>query len=321
MSSLEWLPSAQRLPAPPGVDGGAQDPRYPRRLVLHTTEGAGTVEDLARYYQQSTFWPNLTADVSGRVLAQHIPFSRAGRALTNAAGGEETNRAGAVQVEIIGWSADAPRRPASMVMPLLSDAQVDWLGGQLAPLFDMLPIARRALSFAPYPASYGLHNGVRMSGQQWREFSGVCGHQHVPENDHGDPGAFDVARFLEATKTSGHAPPSSGGPMDWHAPITKPVADADRDDPHAQGYWCVNTKGEVFAFGAAQYHGGHGSWMKNGKPIPKQEPGAKQVILNGPCAGLAPTPSGEGYWLLTEKGSIYTFGDAAYLEAPADRNT
>jgi hypothetical protein len=35
-----------------------------------------------------------------------------------------------------------------------------------------------------------------MSGAQWQGFSGVCGHMHVPENDHGDPGAIDFPRII-----------------------------------------------------------------------------------------------------------------------------
>ncbi len=48
-----------------------------------------------------------------------------------------------------------------------------------------------------YPASYGSGNGVRMSFSQWNSFKGVCGHQHVSENLHGDPGALGFDRILE----------------------------------------------------------------------------------------------------------------------------
>jgi hypothetical protein len=36
-----------------------------------------------------------------------------------------------------------------------------------------------------------------MSGKAWNAFKGVCGHSHVPENLHGDPGALDFANLIE----------------------------------------------------------------------------------------------------------------------------
>ena len=34
--------------------------------------------------------------------------------------------------------------------------------------------------------------------------------------------------------------------------------------------------------------------------------------LNAPIVGLAPTPSGRGYWLAASDGGIFTFGDAGF---------
>jgi hypothetical protein len=35
-----------------------------------------------------------------------------------------------------------------------------------------------------------------MTYDEWLTFEGLCGHQHVCENDHGDPGALDIARLI-----------------------------------------------------------------------------------------------------------------------------
>jgi hypothetical protein len=35
-----------------------------------------------------------------------------------------------------------------------------------------------------------------MSAAEWDTFTGWCGHQHIPENDHTDPGALPIARLL-----------------------------------------------------------------------------------------------------------------------------
>jgi hypothetical protein len=36
----------------------------------------------------------------------------------------------------------------------------------------------------------------RMSSNEWMAFNGWCGHQHVPENDHWDPGRINIGRLL-----------------------------------------------------------------------------------------------------------------------------
>jgi hypothetical protein len=35
-----------------------------------------------------------------------------------------------------------------------------------------------------------------MTNAQWNSFKGVCGHMHVPENGHGDPGAIDIESIM-----------------------------------------------------------------------------------------------------------------------------
>jgi hypothetical protein len=39
-----------------------------------------------------------------------------------------------------------------------------------------------------------------MTFSQWQAFKGWCGHQHVPENDHGDPGSMDFPRVIVLAK-------------------------------------------------------------------------------------------------------------------------
>ena len=36
--------------------------------------------------------------------------------------------------------------------------------------------------------------------REWKAFKGVCGHMHVPENDHGDPGAIDFSAIVKYAK-------------------------------------------------------------------------------------------------------------------------
>jgi hypothetical protein len=47
--------------------------------------------------------------------------------------------------------------------------------------------------------SYGQANSgsFRMSNADWDNYNGVCGHQHVPESDHWDPGGLNWSALME----------------------------------------------------------------------------------------------------------------------------
>jgi hypothetical protein len=36
------------------------------------------------------------------------------------------------------------------------------------------------------------------------------------------------------------------------------------------------------------------------------------MVLNKPVVGMAPTPTGNGYWLVASDGGIFSFGDAVF---------
>lgn len=53
------------------------------------------------------------------------------------------------------------------------------------------------MSWPAYPGSYGTGAAQRLSGSAWQTYRGVCGHMHVPENSHGDPGNIPIGSILE----------------------------------------------------------------------------------------------------------------------------
>jgi len=57
----------------------------------------------------------------------------------------------------------------------------------------------------------------------------------------------------------------------------------------------VAADGGVFTFGDAGFYGSMGG---------------KQ--LNKPVSGIAPTPDGQGYWLVAQDGGVFSFGDTLY---------
>lgn len=231
--TTDWLPGILRLEAT--EDGGAQDTSYPPRLVLHTTEGGGTVESLAAYYHHSTFWPHFTADIKAHQLAQHIPLTRGGRALSHT-DATQTNDGHCIQVEIIGFANESPQ---------WADADVRWLGQALSPVLEALGINRSGPAFVAGGA--GLSAPQRMSEATWRAFNGVCGHQHVPENDHYDPGAFKLAVFL-----TGAAPAAPTTEPDMHIALTSPIV--SYLSLPGQGAWLLLEDGGVITL-AGQFHG------------------------------------------------------------------
>lgn len=174
-------------------------------LCWHSTEGTSLPS-----YDGGSMAPNFTAvpDFTAKRLVwyQHFDFDVSSRALRNLSGGVETNTLNVCQVEIVGTCDPTTHAKwtRSGVQHLYMAELPDWAIRDLAAFAKWanashgVPLSS-GLTFKAYPSSYG-GNGVRMTGAQWNNFTGHCGHQHVPENDHGDPGAFPMAAILAAAK-------------------------------------------------------------------------------------------------------------------------
>ncbi|WP_196217856.1 hypothetical protein [Streptomyces blattellae] len=173
-------------------------------VVWHTTEG----RSLPAYGGGSSA-PTFTAvpDFAAKKLKwfQHFDFDTSARALVNKAGGVETNTLNAVQVEIVGTCDPATHKKWGNTPHLYTPELPAWAVRDLAAFAKWaheqhrVPLTSK-VTFKAYPGSYGTGNGVRMSNTKWQSFTGHCGHQHVPENLHGDPGAFPMAAILNAAK-------------------------------------------------------------------------------------------------------------------------
>jgi hypothetical protein len=70
----------------------------------------------------------------------------------------------------------------------------------------------------------------------------------------------------------------------------------------------LGSDGGIFTFGDAGYFGSIQEIVNNllGPGYPSS------AWLSAPIVGLAPTPTGLGYWLVASDGGMFTFGDAAY---------
>jgi len=62
----------------------------------------------------------------------------------------------------------------------------------------------------------------------------------------------------------------------------------------------VASDGGIFAFGDAAFFGSTGN-----------------LRLNRPIVDLAPSPDGDGYWMVASDGGVFAFGGAAFYGSPA----
>jgi len=177
-------------------------------VTLHTTEGTDWPS-----YEGGATAPNYTGlpplgEARGKWRG-HFPDEKSSRALRNAAGGVNTNTLNTVQIELIGtcdprnakrWGGTSNTRVAGRDYVFWPDAdkrQLHWVGRILADFHKRHGFRlRTGVVFKPYPASYGVNNGVRLPFAGWSNYVGVLGHQHVPENSHGDPGNIDIQEIL-----------------------------------------------------------------------------------------------------------------------------
>ena len=182
------------------------DPMQVNVVVLHTTEGRTLPT-----YSGGALAPNLTAvpDLTAKKLRwyQHFDIETSSRALANLRGGVETNTLNVCQVELVGTcdpAMHAKWKTAGKAHIFWPDAP-DWALQQVARFLSWMheehgvPLSGPS-AWPAYPSSYGSRHGQRMSGKKWEAFKGVCGHMHVPENEHGDPGAIDFSRLVKYAK-------------------------------------------------------------------------------------------------------------------------
>ncbi|MEU3281570.1 N-acetylmuramoyl-L-alanine amidase [Streptomyces antibioticus] len=216
-------------------------------VVLHTTEGRSLPD-----YGGGASAPNLTAvpDFAAKKLRwfQHFDIDVSSRALVNLRGGVETNTLNVVQVELVGTCDPGTHQKWGSTPHIYWPEAPDWALHDVADFLRWthdehgVPLVGPA-KWPPYPTSYANGGHQRMSYAEWNAFRGVCGHMHVPENTHGDPGAIDFTRLLQIAKTDPEpAPPVT-------EPTTKPkvslahiIAAARKDPAATQGHTTHKTE-------------------------------------------------------------------------------
>lgn len=165
-----WHPGATRVQVQGGI---GKYLHVPAKLVWHTTEGSS----LPSY---SGSHPHFTLNPKTGQLWQHISIASGAMALLHPTGTVETNRAHAIQVELIGRAAETGGWPASYYERIAKLAR--WIEAHGGVRRDC------TVGFSNTPH--------RLTDQGWLSYSGHLGHQHVPHNTHWDPGSFRIQEVL-----------------------------------------------------------------------------------------------------------------------------
>jgi hypothetical protein len=183
-TKLEWLPAAIRAPHPrPFAWTETTNPKG----CLHTTETSGRAG-----YQGWTVMPHaevLPTPGKGVEVKQFLPFSQASFALRHERA-QPTNGDYVFQFELVGT---CDRSGPGYFWPQADDAVLlDLYRKVIKPLDQAFLVPFKALEFRRYPDLAGTN---RLSDSAFDTYTGWLGHQHVPQNSHGDPGAFPWARL------------------------------------------------------------------------------------------------------------------------------
>jgi murein L,D-transpeptidase YcbB/YkuD len=114
----------------------------------------------------------------------------------------------AIQVEIIGFARDSHSWPGSTYAALAKLAR--WIEANAG-------VARQSSVSFRQEGAAGPNAPQRLSMAEWLVYSGHLGHQHVPGNDHWDPGLFNIVTILGPNAKAGVGGKIStkAGPCDW----------------------------------------------------------------------------------------------------------
>jgi hypothetical protein len=194
-----WLPGFDRVKSSHGT-GGSMVENAPRRWTGHSTQGISRDPwgQAAAHPTPPHCWvcpPSHPFAPKARI--QIVPLNRSAFALKHNPGDPETNKQGAIQVEIEGFSQNFDGLPDSDPFEI-TQADMDWIAD-----YVVKPMCE-ATGVKP---SITWNSNSRMSWNQWRAFNGLHTHRNVPGNTHTDM-PIDLA-YISArlTGSSGSVPP------------------------------------------------------------------------------------------------------------------
>jgi hypothetical protein len=220
----------------------------PFKGILHTTEGPTAAGAIAAF-RSSGSWPHFLVDYAGNVW-QFVNTNQGARALQNLPGGVQTNLDSAIQIEIVGFASQPNGHPTAQIEALKS--LMRWI--------EQTSGVKPKGPGRAFASGYG-QNSLRFSGPQWDSFDGWCGHCHVPENDHWDPGAININNLLPVTEVK----PMYDPPL-----VLEPIAASLEFNG---GTYLAASSGAFYAFGAPAIRGPNGQPYFVGRKVAELYPG------------------------------------------------
>ena len=165
---------------------GGQYVGGPFRGVLHSTEGDSVGGAIASF-QSDGYWPHFTVTSEKGIFEvyQHLdPLTEAACALEHRPGTCQTNNQSAVQIECVGHAATSGSWPVFYLKGLA--ALMRWIEKTTG----VHPISTVQWS------ATDVGDSIRLSESEWLAYAGWCGHQHVVNQEHWDPGGVNIAALL-----------------------------------------------------------------------------------------------------------------------------
>lgn len=181
---------------------GGRMVRSANKIVLHTTEG----EDfwsMDRVLRGKSAEPHFLfgRDPHGNFhIVQYIPLNQGSRALEHPSGTMETNNAGAIQIELVGYAVNPlARRPDGKRRVDFDEAFYEHLSRLI------LMIQNRVAVPAKRPRMFLVHSH-RYSQRGWLDASGIVGHGHAASqpSGHWDPGRIRGRHLVKLVKADKH---------------------------------------------------------------------------------------------------------------------
>lgn len=208
MTSEIWLPGFDRVKNARS-SGGTMVDGAPPRWTGHSTEGLSKDPHgaAAAHPFPPHCWVTLPSHkYKPRQRIQIVPLNRSAFALKHEKGDPETNRQGAVQVEIEGLSVNFDQKPDDDPFEI-TDEDIEWLALEVVELMGSAVGVKFAITVDTSTVS-------RMSWQTWARYNGLCMHRNVPGNIHTDA-PLDLARvssIILGSANSGGSLVPSGAP-------------------------------------------------------------------------------------------------------------
>ena len=174
----------------PARFGGSATTGGARKITLHTMECGSESQACWPGYNNWGSTPHLSVHPGSGQARQHVLLDRSARALASPGSPSSPNmNAGLnIQIEIVGRAHDTPH---------YGDAWYRQLAEWLTWLCDEWHIPKVFPFDFGEDGTAGRHGKNRVSWAQYRDASGIVGHQNVPFNDHWDPGNLNQAKVLK----------------------------------------------------------------------------------------------------------------------------